>query len=96
MALCGFREWLQQGYAGEMTYLHTQGEARRHPASILESVRSVLMVGMEYFWARGRSPLMKSSAEGITNHQGAYAPARLKRVAKYAQDQITTASSGIS
>jgi epoxyqueuosine reductase len=43
-----FRDWLGRGYAGEMSYLHTQGEARRHPDSILETVRSVLMVGMEY------------------------------------------------
>jgi epoxyqueuosine reductase len=31
-----------------MDYLRTQGEARRHPRSILESVRSVVMLGMEY------------------------------------------------
>lgn len=43
-----FRDWLARGYAGEMSYLHTQGDARRHPDSILETVRSVLMVGMEY------------------------------------------------
>lgn len=43
-----FRDWLARGFAGEMSYLHTQGEARRHPESILETVRSVLMVGMEY------------------------------------------------
>jgi epoxyqueuosine reductase len=43
-----FRDWLARGYAGAMTYLHTQGDARRNPDSILETVRSVLMVGMEY------------------------------------------------
>jgi epoxyqueuosine reductase len=43
-----FRDWLARGFAGEMTYLHTQGEARRHPRSILETVRSVVMLGMEY------------------------------------------------
>jgi epoxyqueuosine reductase len=43
-----FRAWLARGFAGEMSYLHTQSEPRRHPASILETVRSVLMVGMEY------------------------------------------------
>ena len=31
-----FRDWLARGFAGEMTYLQTQGEARRHPSSILE------------------------------------------------------------
>jgi epoxyqueuosine reductase len=42
------RDWLAQGYAGEMAYMHRQGEARRHPASILPDVRSVVMVGMNY------------------------------------------------
>jgi epoxyqueuosine reductase len=42
------QEWLDRGYAGEMAYLHRQGEARRHPASILPEVRSVVMVGMNY------------------------------------------------
>jgi len=43
-----FKNWLAQGYAGEMTYLHKHAEERRHPASVMESVRSVLMLGMEY------------------------------------------------
>jgi epoxyqueuosine reductase len=43
-----FRAWLARGYAGEMSYLHTQSHQRRHPDSILDAVRSVLMVGMEY------------------------------------------------
>src|SRR3978361_1803932 len=42
------QNWLAQGFAGEMDYLHRHGEARRHPASILPNVRSVLMVGINY------------------------------------------------
>ena len=42
------REWLDQGCAGEMTYMHRHAEARRHPASILPEVRSVVMLGMNY------------------------------------------------
>ena len=42
------REWLNQGYAGEMDYMYRQAEARRHPDSILPDVRSVIMVGMNY------------------------------------------------
>lgn len=41
-------EWLDRGYAGDMRYLHDQAEARRHPDSILDEVRSVVMVGMTY------------------------------------------------
>jgi epoxyqueuosine reductase len=40
--------WLAAGYAGTMTYLHKNAEARRHPASILPAVRSVVMAAMSY------------------------------------------------
>ena len=43
-----FASWLDRGYAGEMGYLHKHRDQRRHPASILDGVRSVLMLGMEY------------------------------------------------
>ena len=42
------RSWLDQGFAGEMAYLHRHGDARRHPSSILEGVRSVILAGMNY------------------------------------------------
>src|SRR5262245_31455811 len=43
-----FRAWLDRGFAGEMSYLHDLAEQRRHPDSVLDGVRSVLMLGMEY------------------------------------------------
>jgi epoxyqueuosine reductase len=43
-----FREWLDQGYGGEMTYLERHAEARRHPAAVLPNVRSVVMLAMNY------------------------------------------------
>jgi epoxyqueuosine reductase len=42
------RAWLDAGHAGEMGYMHSHGEARRHPRSIFPTVRSVVMVGMNY------------------------------------------------
>jgi epoxyqueuosine reductase len=42
------QEWLARGYAGEMAYMGRYAAARRHPAAVLTSVRSVVMVGMEY------------------------------------------------
>ena len=42
------REWLAEGFAGDMDYMHRHAEARRHPSSILPEVRSVVMVGMNY------------------------------------------------
>ncbi|HEY1859223.1 MAG TPA: tRNA epoxyqueuosine(34) reductase QueG [Gemmataceae bacterium] len=42
------RTWLDRGFGGEMAYLSRHGEARRHPASILPEVKSVVMVAMNY------------------------------------------------
>ncbi len=54
------RDWLTRGFAGAMGYMERQGEARRHPASILPEVQSVVMVGMNYKPAEERV----SSAQG--------------------------------
>lgn len=43
-----YRAWVEAGYAGDMGYLTANPESRRHPRSILPTVRSVVMVGMEY------------------------------------------------
>ena len=42
------RDWLAKGFAGDMGYMQRQAEARRHPASILPQVKSVLMVALNY------------------------------------------------
>ncbi|MCI0704466.1 MAG: tRNA epoxyqueuosine(34) reductase QueG, partial [Planctomycetia bacterium] len=77
-----FREWLGRGFAGEMDYLHTQGDARQHPRSILESVRSVVMVAMEY---SGRTAGVSRLVEGIGSHQPAdTGRSPVGRVAAYA------------
>jgi epoxyqueuosine reductase len=43
-----FRDWLARGYHGEMDYLGQHEAERRHPRGVLESVRSVLVVALEY------------------------------------------------
>ena len=43
------RDWLQHGFAGDMDYMHRHAEARRHPESVLPEVRSVVMLGMNYY-----------------------------------------------
>ena len=42
------QDWLAQGFAGAMDYLHRNGPPREHPSSILPEVRSVVMVGLNY------------------------------------------------
>ncbi len=43
------RDWLERGFAGEMQYMHRHAEARRHPDAVLQDVRSVVMLGMNYY-----------------------------------------------
>lgn len=43
-----FKEWLEAGYAGEMGYLERREEAYRHPEHVMEGVRSILLLGMNY------------------------------------------------
>src|SRR5262245_42696618 len=41
-------DWLERGFAGEMRYMQRNAQAREHPRSILNGVRSVIMVAMNY------------------------------------------------
>jgi epoxyqueuosine reductase len=43
-----FERWLDEGYAGEMRYFFDRREAYRHPASVLEGVRSIVMLVYDY------------------------------------------------
>ena len=42
------QQWLADGYAGQMHYIADRVDAYRHPGSILEGVKSVLMLAMNY------------------------------------------------
>src|SRR5258708_3146010 len=78
-----FTAWLDRGFAGEMQYLHRLHQERRHPSAVMNGVRSVLMVGLEYYSgsAGGFSPVLECDE---TQH-GAYAPRSPSgRVAAYA------------
>ena len=59
--LSRFHEWLGAGYAGEMRYLVDRKEAYAHPRSVLEGVRSILMLGMNY---RSAEPTSSAACEG--------------------------------
>src|SRR5262249_22076226 len=77
------RDWLEQGYAGEMAYMERHADARRHPASILDAVRSVVMVGMNYFAERDACSVAREENLGrSTLHDPG---STTGRVARYAQ-----------
>lgn len=44
-----FEDWLERGFAGEMEYLGNRKESYRHPQSVLPEVRSVMVVGLNYY-----------------------------------------------
>jgi len=71
-----YREWLARGYAGEMDYLYRNADPRRHPESILNDVRSVVMLGMTY-GGDGPSYSLSPAKPGGEGKKA--------RVAKYAQ-----------
>ena len=50
------RDWIDAGYAGQMHYLPSRAEAYEHPRSVLEGVRSIVMLGMHYRTADSRLP----------------------------------------
>jgi epoxyqueuosine reductase len=43
-----FLDWLEQGKAAGLEYMHRHAEPRRHPEHVLPGVRSVVMVGLSY------------------------------------------------
>ncbi len=74
-------EWLARGYAGDMAYLHRHGEARRHPASILPAVRSVVMVALNYKPAAADSPTRNPD---MPRENSANAKRQAGKIARYA------------
>lgn len=43
-----FSDWLDAGFDGEMNYLARRKDAYQHPKGVMENVRSVVMLGMNY------------------------------------------------
>ena len=44
-----YRDWIAQGYAGEMEYLARNLERRLDPRELLPDARSIIVVGMNYY-----------------------------------------------
>ncbi len=49
-----FCQWLDQGYAGSMSYLEKRRAAYQHPSNVLKEVRTLVMLGMPYQPATSR------------------------------------------
>lgn len=56
-----FQAWLRHGYAGKMVYLENREEAYKHPQHVLGSVKSMIMLAMNY---RTTDPAETAPGEG--------------------------------
>jgi epoxyqueuosine reductase len=50
------RDWIDAGYAGEMSYLPGRLDAYKHPDHVLDGTRSLIMLGMHYRTAQPIAP----------------------------------------
>ena len=65
------REWLEAGYAGQMTYLPRRSQAYEHPGHVLDGARSIVMLAVNY---KTRPPHEPAAGEGRVSRY-AWAPA---------------------
>ena len=87
-----FYAWLQQGYAGQMSYLPGRAQAYEHPRHVLPGARSLLMLALNYrtddpdHGAAG-SGRVSRYAWGRTDYHDLIHP-RLKRLAGLIQQRV--------
>ncbi|MDR3183424.1 MAG: tRNA epoxyqueuosine(34) reductase QueG [Planctomycetaceae bacterium] len=63
-----FERYIGSGMHGVMTHLAGQGEARRHPRSILPGVRSLIMLAVPYAAVLGSEPHPVKQLTGIAEY----------------------------
>ena len=105
-----YRDWIAQGYAGEMEYLTRNLERRLDPRELLPDARSIIVVGMNYYTDEGkekREEEKKDAAqEDAIQHQAVFAryargddyhdvmTARLKELLAFVKEQAGTGADG--
>jgi epoxyqueuosine reductase len=62
-----FRQWLGEGAAGEMSYLHRGGEKRSDPQQILPGARSIIVLALNY-WQGAEIRRSQTAATGRIAH----------------------------
>ena len=89
--------WLDRGFAGEMQYLERRRDAYAHPEHVLPSVRSVLMLGLNY---RSQDPAPSEPGQGQvsryawgTTDYHSVLRGRLKRLGQYLKQHVPEAKS---
>ena len=90
-----FHEWLEAGYAGEMSYLPSRSAAYEHPRHVLDGSRSLVVMAMNY---RTDAPRPVSPGQGSISRY-AWGPTdyhdliqiRLKQLRQWVMDRAPTA-----
>jgi epoxyqueuosine reductase len=82
------RAWLDQGYAGDMGYLHRHAEARRHPSSVLPEVKSVVMTALNYKPACDPTPPAKVARYALGRDYHDVLRERQKALLAWLQDEV--------
>ncbi len=67
-------KWLEQGFAGEMHYMSRRASAYEHPSNVMPSVRSVLMLAINY-----------NTTDERTRSEDEQSSSGSARIARYAQ-----------
>ena len=91
-----FQQWLRSGYDGQMNYLGAREAAYEHPRSVLDGVRSILMLGMSYHTRPAADPKpgegrVASYAEGEIDYHDLI-HARLKRLSAWLKERVPSAA----
>ena len=78
-----FVNWVDRGCAGEMSYIPKRREAYQHPQFVMEGVRSIVMLGINY---NPDPPLAgRSEPPRPTSVPSSAAEARSPKIARYAR-----------
>ncbi|RPH93689.1 MAG: tRNA epoxyqueuosine(34) reductase QueG [Calditrichaeota bacterium] len=83
-------EWLQRGYHGEMSWMHTRRDLRLDPAQLFPNARSIIVCAMNYFTAdeqKGDSSTAFISRYARGEDYHLVLKARLKKLLSYIQQR---------
>lgn len=61
--MVNFRDWLKQGFAGEMQYLPRRESAYEHPKHVMPSVRTIVMLAINYSTGNSQQTECRTSTD---------------------------------
>jgi epoxyqueuosine reductase len=90
-----FREWLRDGFHGEMRYLERQTEKRGNPDLVLPGVRSIVVAALNYYSGESSptSPLLGSiSRYALGSDYHSAVIERLERLLRFVKNEVPYAN----